>query len=416
LWGDHEADVVIIGGGFTGLSSAYFIKQRFPSRKVMVLEKEFVGYGSSGRNTGISGATLGHSLLRLKKKFGAERIAPLQRLATQSFSLVEELIREHSISCDYKRSGLLILARNLRGARMLEQEKGACDEAGLGATLLDGAQASAHFGALKAEAALSHSAQGMLNPARFARGMKRVVESLGVEVFENSHCITLEPARRILVSTSAGRIAADAAVIATNAYPDPLGLFRHKVMPFYVYNIATEPLTPGQLERFGWPGRNIVFNTKRIFWVLRLTADNRLVFIYNDARYFHDIGADYSHCPSDYLSHYRLLLELFPFLEGIKLSHAWGGRIGMTLDFLPALGRAGEHGNIYYSAGYNGHGVAFSQLAGKMIAALMAEEQSELTRNMLINRKLFGIASATLTYLAANGLKLAYKAHDRLHD
>lgn len=414
LWGEHEADVVIVGGGFTGLSSAFFIKQRFPKRKVIVLEREFIGFGSSGRNTGISGATLGHSLLRLRKKFGAEKIQPLQALSMQAFLLLEELIREHGIECDYERTGLLILACNKKEVKTLEEEAGACEQAGLKANLLDGSETASRFGAKKALAALYHTAQGTLNPGKLVRGMKRVVESLGVEVFEHSRSTCIEPGQRIKIYTPGGRVTADNAVIATNAYIDPLGLFRYKVMPLYAYNIVTEPLTREQLEQFGWPGRAIVFDTRHLFWVLRLTADNRLVFVHNDARYFYNIEADYSYRPKDYARESRMLTKLFPFLDGIKTTHAWGGRIGITLDFLPSIGRTGAYQNIYYSAGYSGHGVAFSQIAGRIIAALMAEEHSDLTRHMLINRKLLKIPSAFLAYLGINGMKLTYKAKDLL--
>jgi glycine/D-amino acid oxidase-like deaminating enzyme len=317
------------------MASACFIKQRFPEKKAIVLEKDFIGYGSSGRNTGISGSTLGHSLLRLTKKFGSEKIKPLQGLASQSFSLVEELVHEHGIDCDYERSGLLIIARNKHDSERLEQEQKACDAVGLKADLLNSADTAARFGAVKATDALRHEAQGMLNPGKFVRGMKRVVESLGVEVYENSRCVQFEPGRQILVHTPGGRIVASDAVIATNAYPDPLGLFQRRVMPFYVYNIVSEPLTPRQLERLEWPGRAIIFNAKHLFWIFRLTADNRLLFIYNDARYFRNTALDYSDRPSEYAKHYRLMLKLVGRANrhdpGLSAEHRAHGRVRQHL-------------------------------------------------------------------------------------
>jgi len=416
LWGKHEADVAVVGGGFTGLAAAYFIKQRFPGMKVVVLEKEFIGFGASGRNTGISGATLGHSLFRLKKKFGAEKIVPLQKLAHRSFSLVEELINKHDIECDYERPGLLILARSGKEVGILEREAKACEEIGIEATMLDGRQASGQFGALRALAALKHSEQGMLNPAKFVRGMKSVVESLGVEVYENSGCTRIEPGPEISLYTSGGQVKARDIVMATNAYTNPLSLFEGRVLPLYVYNIVTEPLTQSQLEKFQWPGRAIVFNTQHLFWVVRLTADNRLVFIYNNALYFYDRDKDYSHCPGEYRRHYELLIRLFPFLKGIDVTHQWGGRIGMTLDFLPSVGCMGKHRNIFYGLGYNGHGVAFSQLAGKMIAALMAGEKSGLTDHALINRRSLPLPSSLIAYIGINGYKFLYKIDDWILD
>ena len=416
LWGERETDVAIVGGGFTGMATAYFIKKRFPGMSVIVLESEYVGFGSSGRNTGIAGGTLGHSLVRLQKKFGTERISPLQELSLESFSLVESLIDEHDIDCDYERTGLLLVAENEKEVRLLEREAKACEEIGAGAMLLDKEATRSRFGAVNALAGLHHPTQGTLNPAKFVRGMKRVAESLGVEVYERSRCTHIEPGPVTSLYTSGGRVRARDVVIATNAYGNPLRLFHRRVLPMYVYNIATEPLTQGQLDEFHWKDRTIVFNPKHIFWVLRLTADNRLVFIYNNALYFYDIEHDYSHGPREYRAHYKILVKMFPFLKGIKVTHQWGGRIGMTLDFMPSVGCTGKHKNIFYGLGYNGHGVAFCQLAGKMIAALMAHEKSEMTDHMLMNKRVLRLPSAALAYLGINAYKYLYKMEDRLLD
>ena len=414
LTGEHDADVAVVGGGFTGIAASYFIKKRFPFKKVIVLESEFVGYGASGRNTGISGATLGHSLHRLQKAHGTEAMARLQRLSLQSFSLVEELIEKHHIDCDYERTGLLVVAESVKDVAILENEARACQAVGEKATLLDGTQARSRFGAIKALAGLHHTMQGTLNPAKFVRGMKTAAESVGVEVYERSRCTHMEPGEVTSLYTPQGHVRSKDIIIATNAYSNPLGLFRRRVVPMHVYNIATEPLTRAQLDELHWPERTIVFNPKHLFWVVRLTADNRIVFIDNDAQYFYDIDRDYSHNPREYRSHYRVLTRLFPFLKGIKMTHHWGGRIGMTLDFLPSIGCTGRHRNIFYALGFNGHGVAFTQLAGKMLAELVSGQKTELTDHMLINKSVRGVPTAPLSYLAINGYKWIYKLDDML--
>jgi len=416
LWERQEADVAIVGGGFTGLSTAYFLKQRAPDMNVSVLEKQFIGFGSSGRNTGISGGTLGHSIHRLNKIFGIEKVIPLQKLALRSYSLVEELIEKHDIDCDYEKCGLMTLARSGKEVGILEREAKACEEVGLDARLLGKEEASARFGALKLLAGLNYTDQGRLNPGKFVRGMKRIVESLGVNVYENSECTRIEPGPEMLLYTSGGSIRAKNVVIATNAYSNPLGLFAGKVFPLYIYHIITEPLTKAQLDEFQWPGRTVVFNTRHLFWVARLTADNRLIFINNNAMCYFDREKDYSHCSREYRNHYKMMIKLFPFLKGTKVTHQWGGRIGMTLDFMPFIGRTGKHKNIFYSLGYNGHGVAMCQLAGQMIAALIADERSELTDHMLINRRGMSLPSSTLSYLGINAYKMVYRIDDLLMD
>lgn len=416
LTGDHETDVAIIGGGVTGLASAYFMKKRFPEKRIIVMEGQFIGFGSSGRNTGIATGMLGNSARLLLKTHGGEKTVRLQQLAIQGLSLFEELVKEHGIDCDYERNGRLVIAENGKAVKLLEQEAKACEEIGAPVTLLDRQDVRKRFGSLDAFAGLYTPDEGMLNPAKFVRGMKKVVESLGVEVYEHSRCTHIEPGPTHSLYTPLARVRAANIVMATNAYDNPLRLLRYKVMPFYVYNIVTEPLTERLMNEFRWTGRVPLFNQKNLFWALRPTADNRIVFIENDALYFYHVDRDYSHRPSEYRSHYKLLIKMFPFLKGIKLTHQWGGRIGITLDFLPSIGRTGRHQNIYYSMGYNGHGLTFSQLAGKMLAELMAGEKTELTDHLLINKAVFGVPSASVMCLGINAYKSYFKISDRLLD
>jgi glycine/D-amino acid oxidase-like deaminating enzyme len=257
---------------------------------------------------------------------------------------------------------------------------------------------------------------GMLDPVKLLRGMRDVVDSLGVEVYENSRCSHVEAGPVLSLFTALGQVRAKNVVIATNAYANPLGLLQQKVLPLYVYNVATEPLTETQMQRFHWEGRYAVFDARHLFWNLRPTADDRLVFIEVDARCFYDIDRDYSHRPREFRRHRNHMFELFPFLEGTKFTHQWGGRVAMTLDSLPSIDRTGKHRNVFYSLGYNGHGLALAHLAGKMLAGLLAEEVSELTRNPLIGRRSWGVPSPFLRYAATNAYKLGYKIGDRIDD
>jgi glycine/D-amino acid oxidase-like deaminating enzyme len=413
LAGDHEADVAIVGGGFTGMAAAYFIKRRFPEKRVVVLESEFVGFGSSGRNSGIATHLLGHNILPILKANGVERTSALHHLSVASLSLLQQLIEEHAIDCELERSGMLALAETDRELRLLEKKMRAHERIGAPLGWIDAGELRSRFGAMEARAAVFAPDDGRLDPAKFVRGMKRVVESLGVEVYEHTRCTHMESGRPALLCTQAGRVRTDDVVLATNAYPNPLALHQYQVMPFYVYNIVTEPLTDAQWGEFGWPGGENVYNTRYLFWLARRTAEDRLLFIENDALYFRDLHRDYSHRPSEYRSHHRTLLRCFPFLKEVRITHQWGGRIGMTLDFLPTIGCTGEQRNLYYSMGYNGHGLAFAQLCGKMIAALMAGERSELTEHVLVNRRLRGIPSASLSYLGINAYKLYFRLYDR---
>jgi glycine/D-amino acid oxidase-like deaminating enzyme len=416
FWGEHAVDVAILGAGYTGLAAAYFIKKRFPDKRVVVLESQYVGFGSSGRNSGGVSGMLGHNYRNLKQKHGVEKSAQLQGLMDQSFAIVEGLIQEHHIACDYEKTGRMVVAETEKQKRLLEEEIEACQEIGGVATWLDKGEARNRFGSVDVQAAVRYPNEGISDPVKFLRGMREVVESLGAEVYEHSHCTHVEPGEEVKLYTAGGIVRADKIVVATHAYPNPLKLFHYGVLPFYVYNIATEPLSQSQLDALHLPGRENTFTAKNLYWAVRPTADNRLIFIECDALYFYDIERDYSHWPRAYSRHHKLLVEKLPFLKDVRVTHAWGGRIGLTLDFLPSVGCTGKEGNIYYSMGYNGQGLAFGQLAGKMIAALMAGEESELTNNMLINRRLLGIPSALLTYVGSRSYKLYFKWCDKRLD
>jgi len=416
LSGEHEADVAIVGGGFTGLASAYFIKRRLPKKRVMVLESEFIGYGSSGRNLGLTSSILGNNVLPVKKRQGIENTRRLHQLSLQSISLVEDFVKKFGIDCDYESTGVLDIVQTERELRLLESKAKAYEEIGVEFDWLDGEKLRSRFQGTRALAALYLPEDRIFNPAKLVRGLTRVAESVGVEVYEHSRCTAIDPGTSILLYTSLARVRAKEIVLATNAYSNPLGLFRYKVLPFYVYNTATEPLTQAQVDALGWPKREPVKNQKYLFWTVRLTADNRVALNDANALYFYDIERDYSYWPRAFRSHYDMLTSMFPSLEGVNITHQWGGRCGITLDFLPSIGCRGKYGNIYYSMGYNGHGVAFACLAGKMIAELLAGEKSELTDHPLINKSVFGVPSASLTYLVSNGYKKYFELYDRWLD
>lgn len=416
LSGEHEADVAVVGGGLTGLASAYFIKQRFPTKRVMVLESEFIGYGSSGRNLGLTSSLLGNNILSVRKSQGLENTRRFHQLSLQSISLVESLIKECAIDCDYETTGVLNVVQTERELRLLERKVKAYEEIGVEFDWLEGEKLRGRFQGSKALAALYLPEDRIFNPGKLVHGLKRVAESAGVEVYEHSRCTTIEPDPTISLYTPMAHVRAKDIVLATNAYSNPLGLLRYKVLPFYVYNTATEPLTQSQVDALGWPRREPVKNQKYLFWTIRLTADNRVAFNNADALYFYDIDRDYSYWPRAFRSHYDMITSIFPCLKGLRVTHQWGGRCGVTLDFLPTVGCKGKHRNIYYSMGYNGHGVAFACLAGKMIAELMGGERTGLTDHPLINRSLWGVPSASLTYLASNGYKKYFELYDRWLD
>ena len=409
-----EADVAIIGAGYTGLWAAYHLKRLDPDLSVVILEAEHAGFGASGRNGGwLMGAIEG--LDKYLAPFDEETRVTGHRVVHGIPGSAGKVIQDEGIDCDFAHGGAIYAAA--RYPEQLARARAHLDElrsAGHGEAdyrWLDAGELQTQVRISGAQGAVYTPNVAAIQPAKLAAGLAAAVERLGVRLFERSRVTQTRPGE---LHTASGRVRSPVIISAMEGYGSDVMSMRRHILPFQSGMVATEPLSPATWSEIGFASRPVLADYSRWSTYMQRTADNRLVFINNDARYFYDLERDYSHHPKDYRSHFKLLVKLFPFLKGIKMTHHWGGRIGMTLNFLPSIGRIGKHKNVFYSMGYNGHGVAFSQLAGKMLAELLAGDQSELTNHMLINKRIFGIPSALMSYLAINGYKFTYKIDDWL--
>ena len=387
LKGSHKADIVIIGGGFTGLSSAYNLKRRFPDKKIVVLEGACCGYGASGRNGGFSGAGI-PGLMRYVEKMGAEAGRKAYDASLYGLNQIKEVIDEHGVECEFEENGMLQAAISDEQAKHLEEEYETYKSMGLEAAFVQGKELEAEIKSPRYIAGLKFPYGAILNPTKLAREMKRVVEKAGVEVREKTLVMRVTPGKVHRIETELGEISAPALVLGLNGYSHKLGFFRNRVLPLCSYVIATEPLSEAQWESIGWLNRQGLSDQRVLFNYQRPTADGRIVIG----------GSDYPYYANDALSsgNNKPVVELlakdffttFPQLEGLRIDHAWGGTMGFTLDFVPSVGVMGEHKNIFYGVAYNGHGVVFGQTAGRIISELIAGESSELTDLFVVNHKI----------------------------
>jgi len=387
LKGSHKADMVIIGGGFTGLSSAYNLKRRFPDKKIVVLEGACCGYGASGRNGGFSGAGI-PGLMRYVEKMGAEAGRKAYDASLYGLNQIKEVIDEHGVECEFEENGMLQAAISDEQAKHLEEEYETYKSMRLDAAFVQGKELEAEIKSPRYIAGLKFPYGAILNPAKLAREMKRVVEKAGVEVREKTLVMRVTPGKVHRIETELGEISAPVLVLGLNGYSHKLGFFRNRVLPLCSYVIATEPLSEAQWESIGWRNRQGLSDQRVLFNYQRPTADGRIVIG----------GSDYPYYANDALSsgNNKPVVELlakdffttFPQLEGLHIDHAWGGTMGFTLDFVPSVGVMGEHKNIFYGVAYNGHGVVFGQTAGRIISELIAGESSELTDLFVVNHKI----------------------------
>jgi glycine/D-amino acid oxidase-like deaminating enzyme len=198
--------------------------------------------------------------------------------------------------------------------------------------------------------------------------------------------VSIQPGATIKIETEFGNITSEAIVLATNAYSHRIGFFQNRIFPMATYIMATEPLREEQLSSIGWTGRQAMFDIRRECNYFRLTSDNRIVFggglspyFYNNAISSGNYRPSLDRLESDFFN-------TWPQIQDVRITHKWGGTLAMTLDFHPTIGVRGANKNIFYGLGYSGHGVSWSQLAGKIISQLYANEDTELTNFYCTNK------------------------------
>jgi glycine/D-amino acid oxidase-like deaminating enzyme len=383
LRGSHKADVVIVGGGFTGLSAAYNIHEKFPEKKIVLLEGACCGYGASGRNGGFCIAT---SLLDWNQKDDHRRQRDLE-VSTYGLDQIKMMASEHGVHCDLNEAGMLEVAMNEKQTKALEAYRDSLKSFGLESSLLQGRDLETEIKSPLFTAGLKMPFGATLNPAKLARGMKRVVEETGVEVRERTVVTRITPGNIHVVDTEFGDIRAPILVIALNAYGHKSGFFKNRVFPVSVFQIATEPLTKDQWKSIGWDNRQGLSDLRTLYSYSVPTADGRIVMGGSDFVYYDN---DALSSGNDKTVTQRVtddLFEFFPQLEGLKIEHAWGGTTSYTIGRIPAVGVMGDHKNIYFGTGFS-EGVPSTQTAGRIIADLMAGEKNMFTSHFIVNRKI----------------------------
>ncbi len=397
LKGNHKADIIIIGGGFTGLSSAYNLSRKFPEKKIVLLEGACCGYGASGRNGGLCDSGV-PGLRSFIEEEGPEAGRKAFDATLYGIQQVRKLVTEHGLDCDFEENGMLEAAIDEEQAKELEKSHATYKSLGLDAILVQGKELEAEIKSPRYIAAMKFPYGAILNPAKLARGLKPIVEKAGVEIRERTLVMRVTPGKVHRVETEMGEISAPTLVLGLNGYSPKLDFFKDRVMPLCNYVIATEPLSKEQWESIGWANRQGITDMRVLFDYSRPTADGRIVVGGSKAPYYANDGlSSGNYRPAlDLLT--KSLFTTFPQLEGLRIDHAWGGTMGFTLDFVPSVGVMGEHKNIFYGVAYNGEGVAFGQTAGRIISELMAGESGELTDLFVVNHK--------MPYLGPQSLRL----------
>ncbi|MFC9953793.1 NAD(P)/FAD-dependent oxidoreductase [Streptomyces prasinus] len=391
LTGAETCDLLVVGGGYSGLWTALIAKERDPDRDVVLVEGREVGWAASGRNGGFCAASLTHGLANGLARWPDE-IHELERLGARNLDAIEETVARHAIDCDFERTGELDVATEPYQARELRAWYREIDRRGLadGVYLLDTDAVRAQVDSPTFLAGLwDRRGVAMLHPAKLAWGLKRACLGLGVRVYEHTPALTLRPyGAGMSVRTPYGRIRARTAALGTNVFPSLVRRARAYTVPVYDYALMTEPLTDGQLASVGWRNRQGLGDSANRFHYFRLTADRRVLWGGYDAVYPYGgrVRAEYDDRPRTYAKLAEHFFTCFPQLEGVRFTHAWGGAIDTCSRFSAFYGTA-HRGRVAYAAGFTGLGVGATRFGAEVMLDLLAGERTERTELEMVRRK-----------------------------
>jgi glycine/D-amino acid oxidase-like deaminating enzyme len=381
LPGDRDADVAIVGAGFTGLWTAYYLSRLDPSLRVVVLEREVAGFGASGRNGGWCSALFPAPTGWLAKRYGSPAAVAQARAMQATVDEVGTVAAQEGIDCDFDKGGTVEVARN-RG--QLARAKAEVDDArrwGLGPEDLawlgpDEAVERVHATRVLGGTFTPHCAA--IHPARLVRGLARVVERAGVTVHESTEVRSIAPG---LVHTDRGRVRADVVIRATEGYTPGLPGQRRTVAPVYSLMIATEPLGADVWERIGLRHRETFNDLRHLIIYGQRTADGRLAFGGRGAPYHFAsrVRPEQDRDPTVFDSLRHTLVDLFPVLRDAAVTHTWGGPLGIARDWCASVGLDRAAG-LGWAGGYVGDGVGTTNLAGRTLADLVLGRDTDLTR------------------------------------
>lgn len=367
--GEHiSCDVAIVGGGFSGLTTALYLKKYRPELEVVVLERAVCAHGASGRNGGFAMPLIGWDLLYAVETLGLEKGGEAYRFMYGAVSHLKEMVREHAIACDLEETGYILLNTCARREKRARKELAASHKLGFDHEWLEGSALAAHIKSERFRSGVFDPHPCIINPAKLARGLKEVAEGLGVKVYEQTPLEELIDGSVVTLRTGQGSVKARQVVLALNGYGASLGFKKARILPVHTYIVLTEPMTDAQLDAVGWREKRASLETARNFiHYTRLTADNRILFGGDDAELFYG-GAYHDRFERCFTDLKRAFREFFPALKDVQFTHEWGGVLGVTMDMFPTFGVGGEHKNIYHAAGYSGHGVSLANYAGKVLA------------------------------------------------
>jgi glycine/D-amino acid oxidase-like deaminating enzyme len=414
----ERADVCVVGGGFTGLWTALYLKRLDPGTDVVLVEREYCGAGASGRNGGwVNGWD--DALPKLVSRFGRDAGLWLLDASRRSVDEISAIVEEGAIDCDLTLSGGLVVAESpaqvdgVRAAALLAQDLGRGDLF----RVLDRDEAREASGSPSAEAGTIVRHAGGVQPALLAQGLRRLVIAAGVRVYEGSPLIGLERTLPAVVTTPSGAVVADKVVLGGGSWLARLPELRRTIFVIPSHVVATVS-SRQHLDDLGWPaGRPYADGRTAVHYAQR-SSDDRLVFGRGGGRlgYAGRVIPAHYHDPAEVEEIVSDMRSLLPAVRGLPVEWSWGGPVERTQHGLPWVGTLGRHRNVRYGAGYSGNGVAPTNLIGRTLASVVLDTGDEYAQSPLVSEPPTYLPPEPLRSAGARAVRSAIERCESLED
>lgn len=408
-----DVDVCIVGAGFTGLWTAYYLAQKDPSLRVAVVEKHIAAFGASGRNGGnVSGARYAMSLERLARETSRTAALAQYHALDGAFGEIEKVVHAQGIDCDWARGGALEMARTPLQLQAARAEVANRKEWGLDDVILLGKdEMESHIRATNVLGGSLTPRAASVHPAKLARGVARLVERSGVTIYEGTPALSISDG---VVTTPGGTVRADVVVRALEGYTALLPGAKRVLTPLYSMMLATEPLSEDAWEQMGLPARESFGDYRHLIIYGQRTADNRFAFGGRGAPYY--FGSNISRRHETHQKFFPKLrdelIELFPQVAGAKITHQWGGVFASARDWHPSAGYD-PAAKLAWAGGYAGGGVTAANLAGQTLSDLILKRTTDLTHLPWANHRSPQWEIEPLRWIGINGALRAMAGVDK---
>jgi glycine/D-amino acid oxidase-like deaminating enzyme len=411
LDGSTTVDVAILGAGYSGLWTAYYLLQRQPSLKIAIVEKEIAGFGASGRNGSWCTCHFPTSPGAIAEHHGADAARALYRAMADSVDEVERVAIAEGFDIHFVKGGGMSVAR---GLHQLPAVRGSYEEfKGLGLAdrvqLLDKAEVEARVKIAGVVGGIFYKDAANIHPGRLVRGLARAVERRGVRIYEQTEVTDFTPGANPVLHTKRGDVRAKTVVLCGEAYLTRLPKLRRVLIPVYSLMTLTEPLSASDWAEIGWKNRECVDSCRLTIEYIAKTADGRILFGGRGAPYHFGsrIEDEYDRHEPTIQMFRENVRKWFPRLKDVKFTHAWGGPLGAPRDFMTTMSYDAAKG-IASARGYVGNGVATTNLSGRVLADLITGHKSGLTELPCVNHRSPNWEPEPFRYLGVSYIQRAY--------